>query len=590
MAGDYTIGTCATKPVKRRPMPPSRTVACDLLVVGSGAGGLTAAFVGAAVGLDVLVVEKAGVIGGTTALSEGMIWIPCNSAFKRAGIADSPEAALEYLANAASNFFARPRAARFVDRAAEMLDFMEASSHSRFILAPGSCDYHPELPGACLGGRAFDPAPFDGRRLGGGFRRLRRPLATTMILGGMTISGTELGHYFRILKSVPSTLLVARRVARYLWDRVLLYPRGTRIGNGNALVARLLLSLGERGVPVWTDAPAVELLMEGGAVVGAGVERDGARTAVRARCGVVLASGGFTASEAMKRAHYPHVRAGKGHTRLAPEANTGDGARLAAAVGGRFDARLAQPAAWAPVSLVPQRGGSLVPFPHFIDRNKPGFIIVGRRGRRFVNESDSYHVIVQAMIEACHDDAEVEAFVIADRAAIRRHGMGVVPPAPGRLGPHLRSGYLVEGATIGALAGALGVDGDGLAQTLKRFNSHAARGEDPDFGRGRGAYNLSNGDPNHAPNPALGPLRAGPFYAVRIVPGDLGTFMGLDTDENAQVLDGDGAPIPGLYAVGNDMASVMGGAYPGAGITIGAAMTFGYVAARHIAARAAPAS
>ena len=438
MAQEYTIAACATKSMMRHPVPMPETVACDVLVVGSGAGGLTAAFTAADAGLDALVVEKAPVIGGTTALSEGMIWIPCNGAGRRAGVTDSREAALEYLASAAGEYFVAPRAARFVDTAAEMLDYMEANSHARFILALGSCDYHPELPGACLGGRAFDPDPFDGRRLGADFRRLRRPLATTMILGGMTISGTELGHYFRILKSLPATLLVARRIARYLWDRLLLYPRGTGIGNGNALVARLLLSLGERGVPVWTDAPAVALTVEEGAVTGARIERSGAPVEVLARRGVVLASGGFTANEEMKRTHYPHVRAGKAHTRLAPETNTGDGTRLAEAAGGRFESRLAQPAAWAPVSLVPQRDGSLQPIPHFIDRNKPGFIIADRRGRRFVNESDSYHVIVQAMIAACREDAEVEAFVVADRRSIRRYGMGVVPPAPGRLGPHLR--------------------------------------------------------------------------------------------------------------------------------------------------------
>ena len=341
-------------------------------------------------------------------------------------------------------------------------------------------------------------------------------------------------------------------------------------------------------MPVWEGAPVTRLTVEDGRVVGAGIEAEGRKIAVRTRRGVVLACGGFTASDAMKRLHYPHVREGKNHTRLAPDTNTGDGARLAEAAGGRLNTGLAQPAAWAPVSLVPQKAGGTVPYPHFIDRNKPGFVIVDRRGRRFVNESNSYHLIVQAMVEACREDATVEAWVIADHPAIRRYGIGVVPPWPGRVGPHLRNGYLKAGRSLDELARACGLEPAGLVETVGRFNADAARGEDPDFGRGTNAYNRANGDPAHGPNPALGPLATGPFHAVRIVPGDLGTFFGLDTTPDAQVRNASGAPIPGLYAVGNDMASVMGGAYVGAGITIGAAMTFGYVAARHMAAQERP--
>ncbi len=557
----------------------------DVLVVGSGAGGLTAAVAAAALGLDVLVVEKASILGGTTALSEGMIWIPGNAQARARGIADSAEAALDYISQAAGNAFERERAARFVEAAPEMLDFMTEHSKARFILAATSCDYLPDLPGASTGGRALDPAPYDGRQLGADFVRLRRPLATTQIFGGMSISGMELGHYFKVFRSAGSTVLVARRLARYGWDRLCGRPRGTLIGNGNALVARLLASLRARDVPVWEGAPVHRLLIEGGRVTGAEIAMAGRSLTLRARRGVVLACGGFTASEEMKRRHYPHIRDGKNHTRLAPEANTGDGARLAEAAGGWLNTALAQPAAWAPVSLVPQKDGGTVPYPHFIDRNKPGFIIVDRHGRRFVNESDSYHLIVQAMIEACRADETVEAWVVADRPAIRRYGIGVVPPWPGRTGPHLRSGYLKAGDSLEALARACRIDPKGLAETVARFNANALRGEDPDFARGLNAYNRANGDAGHHPNPALGPLAAPPYYALRIVPGDLGTFYGLDTTPNAQVRDANGVAIPGLYAVGNDMASVMGGAYIGAGITIGAAMTFGYVAAKHMAAQ-----
>lgn len=560
--------------------------ACDVLVVGSGAGGLTAALVAREGGLDVRVVEKTRSIGGTTALSEGMVWIPANRRAAAAGLVDSNEAALDYLSGVAGEFFDEPRARRFVESAAEMLEFVEVHSWVRFTLARGSVDYDSSRSGATRGARSFDPDPFDGRRLGADFTRLRFPLATTMIFGGLSVTGVDLPHFLKVFASTRSARYVAGRLAGHVRDRIMGLPRGSFLGGGNALVARLFLSLKEKGVAVWTETPATRLLTEGRAVVGAAVERGGRPEEIRARLGVILACGGFPASDEMRREHYPHVRAGKNHVRLAPPGNTGDGLRLAEAVGGALETRLAQPAAWAPVSLVPQGDGTTVPFPHFIDRNKPGFVIVDRRGRRFVNESDSYHRIVQAMIAASSGDPVIEAFVIGDHAAIRRYSIGVVPPAPGRTGPHLRSGYLVKAGTPAELGRRLGIDGDALADTIARFNDQARRGADPDFGRGLSAYNRANGDPAQRPNPALGPLDRPPFYAVRIVPGDLGTFLGLRGDPDARVVDGAGHPIPGLYAAGNDLASVMGGNYPAAGITIGSAMTFAYVAARHIRSRA----
>ncbi len=566
-------------------MPPSATASPDVLVIGSGAAGLTCAFVAAELGLSVRVIEKAPVIGGTTAYSEGMIWVPASARALAAGVADTKDAALDYMRRVTGNLFDEARARAMLDAGPEMLAFVEARSHARFDLALGSCDYLSELPGACRGGRAFDPASFDGRKLGPMFKRLRRPLPTTTIFGGMMIPGEDFGHAFKVLRSARSTARMARRLARYAADRATGWGRGTRLGGGNALVAALVLSLHERGIAVETDVRATALLRENGRVAGAQVETANGAETIRARA-TVLACGGFPASDAMKRTHYAHLRAGKNHNRLAPEANTGDGIRMAEAAGGVFDARLMQPAAWAPVSLVPQPDGSRVPFPHFVDRNKPGFIIVDVRGRRFVNEGEAYHVIVPAMVKACAEDARVEAFVVADHPAIRRYSLGVVPPFPGRTGPHLKSGYLARGATPKELAAALGIDGAGLDATIARFNAGARLGEDPEFGRGTTAYNRANGDARHAPNPSLGPLETSPFYAVRIEPAELGTFFGLKTDAHARVLGADGAAVPGLYAIGNDMASVMGGAYPGAGITVGAAMTFAYIAAQHIRANA----
>ena len=372
-------------------------------------------------------------------------------------------------------------------------------------------------------------------------------------------------------------------VARHARDRVR-HARGTRLVNGNALIAKLAVSAFARGIPLWLSTPVVELqTAPEGRVAGAVVQQDGERVTVVARRGVVLACGGFPADRELKKRVYGHLAAGKNHTLLPPAGNTGDGVRLAQAVGGRFHDEVHQPAAWTPVSLVPQRDGGTVPFPHFFDRGKPGYISVGRNGRRFVNESKSYHVYVPAMVEACRGNPMVEAWVVCDHKAVRRFGLGALGPAPMRISPFLQSGYIKRGHTVQRLADACGIDPSGLERTIASFNGPARRGEDPEFNRGSDAYQRFNGAPGHTPNPCIAPLDTPPFYAVRVVPAELGTFAGIATNAHAQVLDGDGRPVGGLYAVGNDAASVMGGTYPAAGITIGPALTFGYIAARHMA-------
>lgn len=313
------------------------------------------------------------------------------------------------------------------------------------------------------------------------------------------------------------------------------------------------------------------------------MQREGCEMEILARRGVVLACGGFPGNAEWRGRYYRHVAAGKNHVPLAPAGNTGDGVRAARAAGGVLHAEQDQPAAWTPVSLVPQTDGSSVPYPHFIDRCKPGYIAVDRRGRRFANEAESYHDFVQRMFATCEGDTAVEAYLVCDHRAVRRYGMGAVPPAPLPLGAHLRSGYLLRADTPAALAAKLGIDVAGLERSLARYNEFAARGEDPDFGKGANAYHRFGGDPLHKPNPNIAPITRAPYYAMRLVPSDLGTFIGLATDAHACVLGVNERPVPGLYAAGNDQASVMGGKYPGAGITIGPAMTCGYIAARHIA-------
>lgn len=562
----------------------SDSVTCDVLVAGSGAGGFAAALSARHCGLDVLMVEKASQFGGTTAYSAGVVWIPGNAHAHRAGMADDRPEALTYLEHIVGNRLDHARAKAFVDRAAEMLDFIEAHTHARYALAPTWADYEPDLPGGSQGGRSLVPEPFDGRRLGPRFADLRPPISSMMLLGGMMVGRNDIPHLFAMTKSPTSALHVAGMVARYARDRIG-HRRGTRLTNGNGLIAALALTAQERGIPLWLSAPVVRLQTEAGRITGAVVQRDGRDVTVRARKGVVLACGGFPGSEALTAKYYPHVAAGKGHRSLPPETNSGDGARLGESVGALFQADVHQPAAWTPVSLLPQPDGSTVPFPHFIDRGKPGVIAVDRRGRRFANEAKSYHYFVPLMIEACRNDERAECWLIADSRAVRRFGLGAAPPLPGRLSPYLRSGYLARGETLEALARQIGIDAAGLADTVTTFNRNAGLGEDPQFRKGSDAYQRFNGAAGHKPNPCLAPLDEPPFYAVRLIPGELGTFAGLKTDAQGRALDKEGRPIAGLFAVGNDAASVMGGTYPGAGITIGPAMTFGYIAGRTLAGR-----
>ena len=556
---------------------------CDLLVVGSGAAGLTAALTAVKRGVRVIVIEKEAVLGGTTALSEGMIWVPMSRQAAAAGINESEAAALAYVEAVAGPHFAPAKAAAYVGNAAAMLAFVEGSTLARFTLAAYSPDYHQELPGATVGARAFNPGLFDGRLLGRDFARLRPPLASTMILSGLTIASADLPHFMALRRSPRAMLHVATLLGRYGTDRLTGHRRGTRIANGNGLIAALMLALRQAGVPLMTRTRAISLERTDGKVTGVHVASESSSTTITASKAVVLACGGFPGDAELKRRFYSHVRGGKAHFSLAPATNTGDGLRLALDVGAVLDEAVDQPAAWTPVSLVPFGNGQKVPFPHYIDRGKPGVIAVDRRARRFTNEAEPYHRFVPSMIRACQSDTEVEVWLIADARAVRSYGLGAVPPAPGRIGPFLRSGYLVAGNSPAALAEALGLEGAALARTVETFNRGARQGEDPEFGKGSTPFNRAYGDAAHTPNPCVAPLVEPPYYAVRILPGDIATFVGLSTDAYARVLDGSRRPIPGLYAAGNDMTSPFGGDYPAAGVTIGSAMTFGYIAGQHVA-------
>lgn len=559
----------------------------DVLVVGSGAGGLATAVAAAHRHLTVLVAEKEPVFGGTTARSGGWMWIPCNGPAKRAGVEDSKDKARTYLQHEAGAHFDADRVDAFLDAGPRAVDFFEQNTELQFDLGPTFADYHPTAPGGMDGGRSIVARPFDARALGPEIRRLRPPLAEITVLGMMIGSGKELLHFFNVLRSPVSFAFVAQLFAKYLRD-VVLHGRPMRLTNGNALVGRLAKSAFDKGVEIWTDAPVKRLLRnDTRRVTGAILHTRTGEVEVIARKGVVLAAGGFPQDALRRKELMPHSPTGHEHVTPAPPGNTGDGLRLGEGVGADVDTSLPHSAAWVPISRPRRKDGTLGTFPHFVDRSKPGVIAVTRSGRRFVNEAQSYHDFCQAMVKRCREeggpDAELAAWFIADHRAFRKYGLGFAKPAPVPYGHLIKNGYLLRGATIADLARQIGADPATMEAEVAEFNRHAARGEDPAFGKGSTSYNRSLGDPDHKPNPCVAPLARGPFYAVRLYVGDLGTFAGLRTNGRAQVLDHDGCAIPGLYAAGNDAASIMGGNYPGGGITLGPAITFGWIAARDMA-------
>lgn len=562
------------------------TYECDVLVAGSGASGMSAAITARYRGLDVLIVEKEPRFGGTTARSGGWLWIPGTSLARAYGIEETPEQARTYLRHEAGNNFDAARVDAFLSAGPEAVDFFTTKTALRFDMPLVFPDYHAEAPGGAQGGRSMVTRPFDGRELGDLIKTLGMPLPELTVFGMMLGSGKEIIHFMRVTKSVTSAAYVAKRLSRHLMD-VLRYGRGMTLTNGNALAGRLAKSAQDLKIPMWLSSPVRELTVESGAVTGAIVTREGRDVRVRARHGVVLACGGFPHDVARRQKMFPHAPTGNEHYSPGPTGNTGDGLHLAESAGGHIEDRLPNAAAWVPVSLTTRKDGSKGVMPHFIDRAKPGVIAVMRDGRRFANEGNSYHDFVQAMVKAAKPGEEIAAFLVCDHKTLRKYGLGCVPPFPMPLGHHLRTGYLMRGDTLEALAAKAGIDAKTFVETVAQFNATAPQGFDAAFGKGSKAYNRYQGDALHGPNPCVAPLENGPFYAIKMVVGDLGTYAGIVTDENARALDAEGRVIPGLYAAGNDMASIMGGNYPGAGITLGPALTFGYIAGRHLADSAA---
>lgn len=550
---------------------------CDVLVLGSGAGGLSAAVTAAAQGLRVIVAEKEAVFGGTTAWSGGWLWIPRNPLATRAGIREDIEAPRTYLKSELGGQYDAAKADALLEHGPAMLDFFERHTAVRFIDGNRIPDFHT-TPGAGTGGRSVCAAPFDGRELGALIDRLRKPLSVTTIKGMALGSGQDLAHFYRATRSLRSALYASRRFAAFGWH-LLRYGRSMHLVNGNALAARLLKSAADRGVDLRTNAKAVGLLRNASRVSGARVEIDGVVHEIHAARGVVLACGGYPHDIERRAQTFAYTPSGREHWSAAPRSNNGDGIRLGESVGAHFDGALDAPAAWAPVSIVPEHDGVKdVAFPHLIERAKPGVIAVVRSGKRFVNEASSYHDFIGALLDTIPAGEEVCAWLICDHRFQRRYGLGFSKPFPFPTGPYRRSGYLQRAATLGQLAAQCGIDATALAETVSAYNQYAKQGFDPQFHKGSTPYNRVQGDAAHQPNPCLAPIENGPYYAVKLLPGSLGTFAGLATDAQARALDHTGRVIDGLYAVGNDSASMMGGCYPSGGITLGPAMTFGYLA------------
>jgi len=550
----------------------------DVAVFGSGAAGLTAALTASALGLKVAVFEKDAFIGGTTATSGGTCWVPGNH-LARGRCDDSVESAARYLDAEIGEPDTDGRRAAFLASAGPAFEFIERSSELRFTLPMPYPDYHMSQPGAATGGRALQPAPFDGRRLGADFKRLRAPNRGLMILGGLMVSRPEAPLLARPWSSRRALVFATRSMLRYARDRVH-HTRSTRLLLGNALVAALMVTLRNRGVEIHTETPLALLHGREGRIDGADCLHDGRRVRLRARRAVVLATGGFSSSRSLRALLAPH-RAVEWH--LSAPGATGDGLECARAVGAAMENDHRDPFFFMPASVMSPRHGTPYAFPHVIaDRARPGVIAIDASGRRFVNEADSYHDFVVAMYERAGTDVP-RAWLVCDRDFVRRYGIGLIRPVWQWLDYYELCGYVVTASTLAGLAHGIGVPGGALEETIARYNVDAARGIDTAFGRGESALNRFNGDPAVAPNPCLAPIRQPPYCAVAIAPAAAASSLGLATDTHARVLDTRGVPLHGLYACGNDQASIMRGRYPGAGITLGPAMTFAYRAIQHAA-------
>jgi len=544
----------------------------DVVVIGSGAAGMTAALTAAKQGLSCVVVEKAATFGGSAARSGAGVWIPNNPVILAAGVPDTPAKAAAYLAAVVGPDVSAERRQAFLGQGPAMISFVLANSPLRFRWMEGYSDYYPELPGGLPSGRSIEPAQLDGNILGAELARLNPPYLT--VPSGMVVFSADYKWLALSAVSVKGAAVATECLARGTRAALLGQKPLTM---GQSLAAGLRAGLLAAQVPVWLNTPLTDLYTENGTTAGAVVTKNGAPGLIRARHGVIVGSGGFEHNAAM-RAQYQQQPIGTEWTVGAKE-NTGDGIQAGRRAGAALD--LMDDAWWGPAIPLPDE-----PYFCLAERTLPGGLLVNAAGARFVNEAGPYSDVVHTMYERNETDPDIPAWLIVDQNYRNRYLFRDIAPTFTFPDAWYASGAAHKAWTLDALAGRIGVPAAALRATVNRFNGLARNGTDTDFHRGDSAYDHYYTDPAILPNSCLAPLWLAPYYALRIVPGDLGTKGGLRTDARARVLRPDGSVIPGLYAAGNASAAVMGHSYAGAGSTIGPAMTFGYIAARDIAAGA----
>ena len=542
----------------------------DVVVVGAGGAGMSAALAAARHGLDTVLVEKSDYFGGSTARSGGGVWIPGNYALKAAGEDDDLANAKLYLDSIVGDAVSKVRRDTYVDRGAEVMDFIKANTPVRFTWVPQYADYHPEAPGGRARGRTVEPVPLDARFLGDELDHLHPPYTkapANLIVTQAMYRKISLG--LRTLQGpITMVMVLLRRLVSVLLGRKM-------FAMGNAIAIGLRKGLIDAGVPVFYDHTLTRLLLEDGRVAGVVVEHDGRQHEVRARRGVILGSGGFERNQELRAKFLPQPTSEEWTT--GSTFNTGAGLEAGIAAGAATD--IMDDAWWGPTIPLPSG-----PWFCLAERNLPGSIMVNQAGRRYMNEALPYVEAVQEMYKGEQTGVpHVPSWMIIDQRYRNRYLFAGLSPRQAFPGRWYKNGTIKKGATLEALAAEIDVPADALAETVERFNGFARTGVDEDFHRGESAYDKYYSDPTVKPNPSLHTIDQAPFYAVKIVPGDLGTKGGLLTDERARVLRADGSVIPGLYAAGNVSAAVMGYTYAGPGATIGPAIVFGYLAAEDLA-------
>ncbi|MFI5393921.1 MAG: FAD-binding protein [Candidatus Binatia bacterium] len=549
----------------------------DLLIVGAGAGAMTAALTAYDRGASPLLIEKSDRYGGNSAMSGGGLWVPNNHLMESVGIKDSPEDAWAYIKGTVGNVVSEDRLRAYLETAPQLVKYLTEHSQVKFVALPEYADYYPNVSGSRPGGRCVEPTNFSARLLGDEFLNMREQNPQMLIMNRIFM--TVLEARTLLTRSAGWIGLTMKLMGNYWLDLPWRFKskRDRNLSMGNALVGMLRRSLMDRGIPLWLNTPARELIVENGRVVGVAAEQGGRPIRIRANKGIVLAAGGFEHSQAMREKYLPSPT--RTEWSCGNHHNTGDAINLGVTVGAALD--LMDDAWWGPTTLVPGE-------PHarilVIEKSLPGSIMVNKRGERFVNEAAPYIDVVNAMYKTNTPEAPcVPAYVVFDATFRKKYPYGPILQAsqqPDWALPKALKNYFKKADTLEGVAAQLGIDAVGLKATVAKVNQYARTGTDLDFHRGETVFDRYYGDEKVTPNACLAPIETPPFYGIEAYPGELGTKGGLKTDARAHVLTQAGQPIPGLYAIGNSSASVMGHSYPGAGATIGPAMTFGYIAAR----------